>query len=268
MNTNLPSTVLTERNPAGDVDYGTHGQGYVNRRRTDPRIAAWVHKALGGARTVLNVGAGAGSYEPEDRCVVAVEPSETMRAQRPKHLAPAIRGIAEQLPLDDQSVDASMALVTVHQWRDLIQGLRELRRVTRGPIIVLTFDGDALDRYWLAEYAPDLIAVERRRYPAIDTITKGLGGSTEVQIIPIPIDCIDGFTEAYYARPESFLDPGVRRSQSAWSFVKDEDQLRFVKTLGDDLKAGTWDRKFGEWRTKPYFEGSLRLIVGNSAGRD
>jgi len=252
---------------AGDVDYGTHGQGYANKRRADPRIAALVHKALGPARTVLNVGAGAGSYEPEDRYVIAVEPSETMRAQRPGHLAPAIHGTAEQLPLDDQSVDASMALVTVHQWRELEKGLLELRRVTRGPIIVLTFDGDALDRYWLANYAPELIAVERRRYPAIDRITQGLGGSTEVQIVSIPIDCVDGFTEAYYARPEAFLDPAVRRSQSAWSFVKEEDQLRFVKALGDDLKAGIWDRKFGAWRTKPYFDGSLRLIVGNCAGR-
>jgi hypothetical protein len=108
--------------PAGDVDYGTHGSGYARQRRTDPQIAAQVHRALGAARTVLNVGAGAGSYEPEDRHVIAIEPSAAMRAQRPKHLAPAICGVAEQLPLDDQSVDASMALITVHQWRDLVRG--------------------------------------------------------------------------------------------------------------------------------------------------
>ena len=260
-------TNSSERKPAGDVDYGKHGQGYARIRRTDPRIAAWVHRALGDARTILNVGAGAGSYEPADRYVVAIEPSETMRAQRPKHLAPAIHGIAEQLPLDDQSVDASMALVTVHQWQHLDQGLRELRRVTRGPIVVLTFDGDALDRYWLADYAPELMAVERRRYPGIETIEKRLGGATEVQVIPIPTDCVDGFTEAYYARPESFLYSAVRRSQSAWSFVSEKDQLRIVQTLGDDLKSGTWDRKYGAWRTKPSFEGSLRLIVSNAAGR-
>jgi hypothetical protein len=255
--------MMRERKPAGDVDYGVHGKGYATQRRTDPRIAAWVHRALGEARIVLNVGAGAGSYEPEDRYVVAVEPSGAMRAQRPKHIVPAIHGSAEQLPLDDQSVDASMALVTVHQWRDLDRGLLELRRVTRGPIIVLTFDGEALDRFWLAAYAPELIAVERGRYPAISKLVKALGGSTEVQTIPIPIDCVDGFTEAYYARPEAFLDPAVRRSQSAWSFVKEEDQLRIVRTLSDELKAGTWEERFGEWRTKPYFEGSLRLIVSN-----
>src|SRR5262245_26888865 len=140
---------------AGDVDYSQHGQRYAHVRRTDPRIAALIHQALGDARTVLNVGAGAGSYAPEDRYVLAIEPSATMRAQRPKHLAPAIHGIAEELPLDDQSVDASMAIATAHQWRDLGQGLQELRRVTRGPIVVLTFDGDVLDRYWLADYAPE-----------------------------------------------------------------------------------------------------------------
>ena len=260
-------TNSSERSAAGDVDYGRHGQSYARIRRTDPRIAAWVHRALCEARTVLNVGAGAGSYEPEDRHVLAIEPSETMRVQRPRHLAPAIHGIAEKLPLDDQSVDASMALVTVHQWRDLDQGLRELRRVTRGPIVVLTFDGDALDRYWLADYAPELMAVERRRYPSMEAIAKGLGGSTEVQVIPIPIDCVDGFTEAYYARPESFLDPTVRQSQSAWSFVPEADQRRIVKKLSDDLKSGTWDRKYGEWRSRPYFEGSLRLIVSHASGR-
>jgi len=257
-----------ETNLAGDVDYAAHGHGYAQQRRADPRIADWVHRALGSARTVLNVGAGAGSYEPEDRHVIAIEPSAAMRAQRPRHLAPAICGMAEHLPLDDQSVDASMALVTVHQWRDLVQGLGELRRVTRGPIVVLTFDGDELERFWLAKYAQELIAVERRRYPAIRAIAEALGGSIKVQTIPIPVDCVDGFTEAYYARPEKLLDPAVRRSQSAWSFVNDEDQQRFVQRLGDDLRSGFWDEQFHEWRHKPYFEGSLRLLVSGPAGRN
>jgi SAM-dependent methyltransferase len=258
---------VREPNAAGDVDYGVFGQGYARQRRADPRIAAQIHKAIGSARTVLNVGAGAGSYEPEDRHVVAIEPSAAMRAQRPVHLAPAIHGVAEDLPLDDQSVDASMALVTVHQWRDLNKGLLQLHRVTRGPIVVLTFDRDALERFWLAEYAPELITIERRRFPAIATISKQLGSAAEIELVPIPIDCADGFIEAYYARPELFLDPAVRLSQSAWSFVKAEAQDRIVRTLRDDLKAGVWDQKFGEWRKKPYFEGSLRLIVSRSEGR-
>ncbi len=161
---------LTAPGLAGDVDYTRYGHGYAYRRRTEPRIAALVHAALGDARTVLNVGAGAGSYEPRDRYVLAIEPSAAMRAQRAPHLAPAIDGVAERLPFDDDAVDAAMALVTVHQWRDLRTGLQEMRRVSRGPVVVLTFDGDALDRFWLADYAPELITVERRRYPAISMI--------------------------------------------------------------------------------------------------
>jgi SAM-dependent methyltransferase len=246
---------------AGDFDYDARGQGYAQERRTDPRIAAFVHRALGSARTVLNVGAGAGSYEPEDRHVISIEPSAAMRAQRPRHLAPAIHGVAERLPLDDQSVDASMATATVHQWPDLQKGLSELRRVTRGNIVVLAFDGDALDRFWLADYAPELIAVESRRYPAIDLICKSLGGNVSVQTVPVPKDCVDGFTEAFYARPEKFLEAAVRRSQSAWGFVSPEVQERFVRTLGDDLQSGAWEKRYGHWRELPYFGGSLRLIV-------
>jgi SAM-dependent methyltransferase len=247
---------------AGDFDYEMHGAGYAGQRRADPQIAALIHGALGTARTVLNVGAGAGSYEPEDRHVLAVEPSASMRAQRPRHLAPAIDGIAEKLPFDDRSIDASMALVTVHQWPDADKGLRELRRVTRGPVVIMTFDGDALDRFWLADYAPDLIAAERRRYPAIDAIRASLGGSSAVQTVPIPVDCTDGFTEAYYARPERFLDPAVRRSQSAWGFVGSESQEQSVRRLGEDLKSGAWESRYGHWRTQSHFDGSLRLIIG------
>jgi ubiquinone/menaquinone biosynthesis C-methylase UbiE len=246
---------------AGDVDYAAHGHGYGRQRRTDPRLEAWVHAALGDARTVLNVGAGAGSYEPADRRVVAIEPSAAMRAQRPAHLTPAVDGAAEKLPLDNQSVDAAMALVTVHQWHDLDKGLRELRRVTRGPIVVLTFDPDALDRYWMADYAPEMLAVEKRRFPTIATLVEGLGGACAVHALPIPNDCVDGFSEAFYARPEAFLDPAVRRSQSAWSFVPDEVQARIVERLGADLAAGEWDRRYREWRAKPFFEGSLRGVV-------
>ena len=246
---------------AGDVDYAAHGHGYGRQRRTDPRLAAWVHAALGDARTILNVGAGAGSYEPTDRHVLAVEPSAAMRAQRPPHLTPAVDAVAEKLPLDDQSFDAAMALVTVHQWPDLAKGLQELRRVTRGTIVILTFDGDALDRYWMADYAPEMLAVERHRFPSIAALVEGLGGACEVHALPIPNDCVDGFSEAFYARPEAFLDPAVRRSQSAWSFVPDDVQARIVARLGADLASGEWDRRHGAWRTRPFFEGSLRGIV-------
>ena len=236
-------------------------RGYVIQRRTDSRIAELVHRAIGDAQTIVNVGAEAGSYEPEDRHIIAIEPSEAMRRQRSRPQAPGIRASAEDLPLDDQSVDAAMALVTVHQWRDLDRGLAELVRVTRGPIVVLTFDRDALHRFWLARYAPELVAVEYRRYPAIDRIAKGLGGSVEVQAVPIPMDCADGFSEAYYARPEAFLERSVQCSQSAWSFLNPSEEDRIVNALAEDLRSGTWERSFGEWRQRPVFEGSLRLIV-------
>src|SRR5688572_3529355 len=170
---------------AGDIDYDRHGTGYSFQRRTDPAIASVIWKALGAARTVLNVGAGAGSYEPTDRHVLAVEPSAAMRAQRPPHLSPAIDAVAERLPFDDDSVDASMALATVHQWPDLRRGLQELRRVTRGPVVVMAFDGEALDAFWLAEYAPELMAVLRQRDPPLATICAGLGEQTTVECIPI-----------------------------------------------------------------------------------
>lgn len=245
---------------AGDFDYERSGAGYRNQRRTDPRIAAYVHAAIGNARSVINVGAGTGSYEPEDRVVTAVEPSASMRSQRPAHLSVAIDAIAENLPFDDASFDAAMATVTVHQWTDTDQGLREMRRVSRGPVVVLTFDGDALDLLWLANYAPELIAVERRRYPKIDHIVQVLGGKSAVTPIPIPKDCVDGFTEAYYARPERFLNPTVRQSQSAWGFVESEAVERIVSQLRADLESGEWSRRYGAIASQPEFIGSMRLI--------
>ena len=246
---------------AGDVDYELAGAGYAARRRTDPRIAALVHDALGAARTVLNVGAGAGSYEPDDRYVVALEPSAAMRAQRPAHAVPAVDGVAGHLPFDDRSFDASMATVTVHQWPDVHAGLREMRRVTRGPVVVLTFDGDVLDRFWLADYVPELIEAERRRYPAPDVIGDLLGGGASVRTVPVHRDCLDGFTEAYFARPEAFLEEETRRSQSAWGFVDDGVEDRFVARLRSDLDTGVWDQRYGSLRAQEVFAGALRLVV-------
>jgi SAM-dependent methyltransferase len=247
---------------AGDFDYDTLGHGYATVRRPDPRIAAMLLEALGDARTVLNVGAGAGSYEPADRYVVAVEPSAAMRAQRPPSCVPAIDATAERLPFDDGAFDAALASVTVHQWSDRARGLAELRRVTRGPVVVLTFDGDELERLWLARYAPELIAAERRRYPPIAELADAIGPDTTVAEVPVPIDCVDGFTEAYYARPEAFLDPRVRAAQSAWGFVPAAAAERSVERLRADLASGAWDERHGHLRTQPTFLGSLRLLTG------
>jgi SAM-dependent methyltransferase len=251
------------RHVMGDTDYGPVGAGYTRVRRTDPRIAALVHAALGDARAVVNVGAGAGSYEPTERHVLPVEPSAAMRAQRPAHLAPAIHGVAGQLPFDDDSVDAAMAMVTVHQWPDPVAGLREMRRVARGPVVVLTFDGDELGRLWLMDYVPELQRAESARYPAIATITDALGPDTEVHPVPIPSDCVDGFTEAFYARPESFLDPEVRLAQSAWGFVDPGVAERAMAALAADLASGAWDERYGHLRTEPEFDGAVRLIVSH-----
>jgi hypothetical protein len=249
---------------AGDFDYESHGDGYALQRRADPRIAARLHEALGDAATVINVGAGAGSYEPEDRYVVAVEPSPAMRAQRPSSRVPAIDATAERLPFDDDSFAAAMATITVHQWSDKTRGLRELQRVTRGPIAILTFDPDALDRFWLADYAPELIAAERKRYPQIAWLGSLLESGCEVHSIAVPGDCTDGFTEAYFSRPERLLEDDVRRAQSAWGFVEREDEQRAVARLREDLASGAWDRRYGELREQPEFDGSLRLIVASA----
>jgi SAM-dependent methyltransferase len=246
---------------AGDFDYERGGAAYSTHRRADPTITALVHGALGDARSVVNVGAGAGSYEPTDRYVVAVEPSPTMRSQRPPHLPPALDAAAEALPFDDDAFAAAMATVTLHQWSDPGAGLRELRRVSRGPVVLLTFDGDALERFWLTEYVPELIAAEQRRYPSLEWIAEQLGGRTTVTAVPVPIDCTDGFTEAFYARPGQFLVDDVRRSQSAWGFVSDEVEARAVARLRHDLEDGTWHERHGHLLDQPVFESSLRLVV-------
>ncbi|WP_349897092.1 class I SAM-dependent methyltransferase [Parafrigoribacterium soli] len=247
---------------AGDADYGTIGTDYSRYRRPDARIAAQINAALGDATTVLNVGAGAGSYEPLDREVTAVEPSESMRAQRPAHLATAIDASAEALPFADDSFDAAMATFTVHQWQNLEAGLRELRRVTRGPVVILSCDPAELTRFWLVDYAPEVLQTESRRYPAPADIARMLGGTVEVRVLPVPLDCTDGFGEAYYGRPEALLDPGARLANSAWSFVGPEVERRFDRELRRDLDSGAWDVRYGALRTQPEFEGSLRLIVG------
>jgi hypothetical protein len=250
---------------AGDADYGKIGACYATYRQPDPRIAVRIHAALGPARTVLNVGAGAGSYEPIDRAVTAVEPSASMRAQRPSHLPPAVDATAEHLPFPDRQFDASMATFTVHQWSDLRAGLAEMRRVTCGPVVILTCDPDALGRFWLHEYAPEVTRVEAGRYPPIASVAAALSGRTEVLHVPIPIDCRDGFNEAYYGRPELLLDKDARQACSGWSFVSPSAVERFVETLRRDLSDGTWDARYGRFRSQPEFDGPLRLVVGEAA---
>jgi hypothetical protein len=249
---------------AGDVDYESLADGYPVYRRPDPRIENAISLALGDAATVLNVGAGAGSYEPVDRTVTAVEPSASMRAQRPPG-RPAIDATAEDLPFDDDSFDASMATFSVHQWSDVEAGLAEMRRVTRGPVAILSADPASVEQFWLTDYAPEVMATEASRYPAIDRLARGLGGHVEVIVVPIPFDCVDGFNQAYFGRPELLLDPGARAANSAWSFVGADVESRFVRALSGDLESGAWDEKYGFLRSQSEFDGALRLVVARPA---
>lgn len=246
---------------AGDADYGVIARTYTDHRRPDPRIASFVHAALGDARTVLNVGAGAGSYEPGDREVTPVEPSSSMRVRRPATLPEAVNATAESLPFADGSFDAAMTTFSVHQWSELAAGLTEVRRVTNGPVAVLTCDPDLVRRFWLHDYAPEVLDTEARRYPTVSDLTEGLGGRTTVTPVSIPLDCSDGFNEAYYGRPERLLDPTARQACSAWSFVSEEVHERFHTDLSRALKDGTWDRDHGYLRSTPELAGSLILVV-------
>jgi SAM-dependent methyltransferase len=253
----------TDDGSAGDADYGQIGGRYARFRQPDPRIAQQLHAALGSARTVLNVGAGAGSYEPTDRLVTAVEPSATMRAQRPGGRPVAIDARAEALPFGDSTFDAAMTTFSVHQWSDVGRGLGELRRVARGPVAVLTGDPRRLDRFWLQQYAPEVIEVEARRYPPLDVLAEGLGATVVTAVVPVPLDCRDGFNEAYYGRPDALLDPRARQACSAWSFVDQAVHRRFADRLRGDLESGEWDRRYGHLRTQATFEGSLVLMVSS-----
>jgi SAM-dependent methyltransferase len=245
-----------------DTDYSTLAVDYANVRRPDPRIGTQLAAALGDARTVINVGAGTGSYEPTDRHVVAVEPAAEMRARRDPSLSPAIDARADALPFDDDSFDAGLAVLTVHHWPDLKAGLAELRRVARRRVVIMTADPAALGDLWAAEYSPEFHQIESRRYPSLERIAAALGGELESRVLTIPFDCTDGFTDSFYGRPEAMLEPAVRRAQSAWSFVDDAAQARFVAKLSADLESGAWDERFGHLRTQPEFESSMRVLVG------
>lgn len=246
---------------AGDADYGRIGLGYARYRRPDPRLAALIVAALGDAAHILNVGAGAGSYEPGDRQVTAVEPSAAMRAQRPDHLPPAIDAVAGALPFEAGRFDAAMAILSLHQWPDPAAGLVEMRRVTRGPVVVMTCDLARLRRFWLYDYVPELLAVEAARFPGIGAVVEALGGNCEVDVVPIPLDCSDGFVEAYYGRPEAMLDPAARLACSSWSFVDPSLIERFDRDLRRDLASGAWDARHGRLRGQPSLEGSMTLVI-------
>jgi SAM-dependent methyltransferase len=245
------------------VDYERHGRTYAEHRRADPRIAARIHAALGEARTVLNVGAGSGSYEPSDRWVLAVEPSATMRAQRPAGAAPAVAAAAEALPFDDDAFGAAMACVTIHHWQRPQDGLAELRRVSCGPVVVFTFELDALPA-WQREFLREGLDEELPRFPPVQEIASALGGRTRTERIPTPGDCLDGFFEAFWRRPEALLDPAVRSAQSMWALLEPGVEERIVERLAVALDSGAWDAEHGHLRQQDSFDGALRLVISEA----
>ena len=238
--------------------YDTIGVSYVSTRRTDPRIAEHIWGALGAARTVVNVGAGSGSYEPPDRWVLAVEPSAVMRAQRRRDAAPCVAATAESLPFADGTFDAAMAVATVHHWREPIAGLRELRRVA-ARVVVFTFDVEGLCRFWLTrDYLPELADLVAG-HPSLSDQVEALDAT--VAPVPIPWDCADGFPEAYWRRPEAYLDDEVRRGMSIWSRLGPDVERRVVRSLGDDLASGRWAARNRDLLDLDAADVGLRLLI-------
>jgi SAM-dependent methyltransferase len=249
--------------------YEQIGRGYSRTRREDPRLAQRIHRALGDARNVVNVGAGTGSYEPRDRYVLAIEPSEVMARQRPSELPPAIRATAGALPLRDQSVDAAIAILTTHHWDDeQVAGVHELRRVARGPVVVLTYDPDVSGRMWLmAEYLPEVAELDRRIFPSINTLERWLGGTTEVEKVEIPRDTPDWTLGSFWAHPERVLDEAARDATSGFARMNPAIVERVTRAVRDDLESGAWDRRHGHLRQLQTFDAGLRLLTNtpNSA---
>ena len=236
--------------------YDTIGINYAELRQPDPRIAWIITNALGSAQTVLNVGAGTGSYEPTDRSVIAVEPSRAMLRKRGPAAAAAIQASADALPFADQRFDAAMAILTLHHWPDKEAGLREMRRVTRGRLVLLTFD--PAHRPWLTDYLPELAALDEAQMPAMSDYARWMG-SVQITPVLVPHDCRDGFLYAYWRRPAAYLDARIRSgSSSFWAIGNAEAGLHKLRR---DLETGEWERRYAELLTLDVYDAGYRLVV-------
>ena len=240
--------------------YDTIGTTYAAARRTDPRIAMQIHEALGRARTVVNVGAGTGSYEPGDRTVLAVEPSATMLSQRSREAAPGVRAVAEALPLADGSFDAAMATLTMHHWRDVAVGLAEMRRVARRQVLFY-FDPEFTTQAWLLQYFPEILGLEtEQQAPSTDDVARHLDLRSVVPV-PVPADCVDGFAGCYWNRPEAYLDPRVQAGMSCFAQLAPDVLTRATNRLRHALESGAWDREHGYLRDRRQMDLGYRLAV-------
>lgn len=243
--------------------YDSIGQGYSARRQPDPRLARLIHEALGDSRSVINVGAGAGSYEPTGRVVTAVEPSAAMIAQRPAGSAPAVQASAECLPFADASFDAAMAVLTVHHWQDQTAGLAELRRVARNRVVIVTFD-PAHPRNWLEDYLPGLRRLDEAKMPPMDSYAEALG-PVEISPLPVPHDCRDGFLHAFWRRPHAYCDPAVRAAMSSFSLL-DECEAG-LERLAQDLASGAWHARYGHLLDLAEWDAGYRLVLARLPAR-
>jgi ubiquinone/menaquinone biosynthesis C-methylase UbiE len=248
--------------------YDEIGRTYSTTRRPDPRIAARIRAALGDARTVVNVGAGTGAYEPDDLDdVLAVEPSAAMIAQRPAGSATVINATAERLPIGDDSFDAAMAIISDHHWDDREAGLRELRRVARRRVVLLNSDPGAASHFWLTrDYLPgfvELIDEPYREAGHWEAALRRVLGEIQIEIVPVAHDCTDGFYQAYWRRPEAYLDPQVRANISVFHRVPAADVARAVQRLRNDLHSGIWQRRNAELLTRRELDVGLRLVTSD-----
>lgn len=237
--------------------YDSIGHGYRRLRHEDPRIAERIREALGDSASVVNVGAGAGSYEPHDREVVAVEPSLVMIRQRAVDAAPVVRASATSLPFRDESFDASLAILTIHHWPDPARGIHELRRVARGPVVILTFD-TSVGGFWLTDYFPEIPEIDRLSMPSLSEV-RGHLGRAAVLDVPVPHDCADGFLGAYWRRPHAYLDADMRSAISIFS--KMENVEAGVSALRADLASGVWQRRYADLLELPEIDLGYRLVV-------
>jgi SAM-dependent methyltransferase len=241
------------------ITYDRIGTGYGLGRQQDPRIAAAIWAALGDASPVLNVGAGAGSNEPDDRPVVACEPSAVMLAQHPP--GAVLRAVAEALPFADGAFGAAMGVLTVHHWSDRARGLAELRRVSRGPVVLFVRDPEAVPWWWLHHYFPATARLEKTRETPMGDLAAVLGGRAEVIPVPIPDDCTDGFNAAYWCRPAAYLDPEIWRSMSALALIPDADRAAGMRRLAADLASGEWHRRWGDLLDVTELDLGYRVLV-------
>ena len=241
--------------------YDVIGRSYSTRRRADPRLAARLDASIGCDATVLNVGAGAGSYEPVRGGVVAVEPSTIMLGQRPPSAAPAVQARAEALPFRDRSFDVVLAILTVHHWNDQKCGLEECARVARDRVVILTWDPDAVGFWLVRDYFPEILAIDRQIFPSMQFLHAVLG-PLDVAPLPIPGDCVDGFLGAYWQRPEAYLDKEVRAGISTFGRLSGIDSQ--LERLQDDLSSGQWDRRNAELRGRPDLDVGYRLVIAES----